>query len=81
MALVYGFGGMRDGNSHLSFRPRLPRRMNRLCFKVRMNGSLLVVDIRRENVSYRLESGPGVTIVHNDEALDLEVGSPVRRPL
>jgi alpha,alpha-trehalose phosphorylase len=81
MALVYGFAGMRDRNEHLSFQPRLPQRMNRLCFKVRLGGSLLEVDITRRHVSYRLESGPGMTIVHNDEALDVEAGSPVRRSL
>ena len=35
MALVHGFGGMRDRDEQLAFHPRLPERMTRLAFKVR----------------------------------------------
>lgn len=81
MALVNGFGGMRDRNGWLSFRPRLPRRMNRLCFKVQVKDSTLRVDITRDGAEYRLESGDQLTIGHDGETLVLKRGEPVRRPL
>lgn len=81
MALVYGFGGMRDWNGKLSFRPRLPGRMSRLSFKVRLRGSMLEVDITADEATYRLESGDELTIVHNGASLLLQPDKPVSRPL
>ncbi|MBN1630954.1 MAG: glycoside hydrolase family 65 protein [Thermoleophilia bacterium] len=81
MALVNGFGGMRDRDGRLSFRPRLPRRISRLCFKVQVKGSTLKVDIGREGTTYQLESGDELAITHGDEAIVISPGQPVFRPL
>ncbi|MHB8870435.1 MAG: beta-phosphoglucomutase family hydrolase [Thermoleophilia bacterium] len=81
MALVYGFGGMRDRNGELSFRPRLPQRMSRLAFKVQLRGSTLEVDIAESGATYRFESDDELTIVHDGESLRLRAGAPVTRPL
>ncbi len=81
MALVYGFGGMRDRNGLLSFRPRLPERVDRLSFKVQLKGSTLSVSIAGAEATYRLESGDGLTFLHNGESLNLEAGTSVSRPL
>ncbi len=81
MALVYGFGGMRDRNGELSFRPRLPERMSRLSFKVHPRGATLGVDITAAGATYRLESEDELTIVHCGESLRLRSGTPVTRPL
>jgi len=81
MALVYGFGGMRDRNGELSFRPRLPERMSRLAFKVQLRGSTLEVDITAAGSTYRLESGDELTIAHHGESLRLQPDTPVSRPL
>jgi len=81
MALVYGFGGMRDRNGELSFRPRLPERMSRLSFKVQLRGATLEVDITAAGATYRLESGDELTIVHHGESLLLRPDTPVSRPL
>ena len=74
MALVYGFGGMRDHEGQLSFRPRLPQRMKRLVFKVQVRGSVLRVDIDEQGASYLVESGERLTIAHEGEPLILEPG-------
>ncbi len=81
MALVYGFGGMRDRDGRLTFRPRLPERLDRLCFKVRLTGSILKVDIAEEGVVYRVESGGELSIAHGREVLRLLPGETVQRPL
>lgn len=81
MALVYGFGGMRDRNGELSFRPRLPGRMSRLSFKVHPRDSTLEVDINAAGATYTLESDGAITVDHCGEVLRLEPGVPVRRPL
>ena len=81
MALVYGFGGMRERDGHLSFRPRLPGRMTGLAFKVRSKDATLKVDVTGEGVTYTVDSGKGLTIVHDGESLRVEPGAEVRRPL
>lgn len=81
MALVYGFGGMRESNGRLSFRPRLPARMTRLSFKVRFRGSTLRVDVTSRSATYTVESGKGLTVVHGQESLRLDPGAEVQRPL
>jgi alpha,alpha-trehalose phosphorylase len=81
MALVHGFGGMRDHDGRLAFRPRLPRRISRLAFKVRVRDSVLGVAITEGAVAYRLESGEALEITHDGETLSVTAGAPVERPL
>ena len=77
MALVYGFGGMRNRDGCVSFRPRLPARISRLCFPLRLGGSVLEVDVTAGTVSYRVRSGGPLQIRHYDTVVDLEQGAPV----
>ncbi|NLE74557.1 MAG: beta-phosphoglucomutase family hydrolase [Actinobacteria bacterium] len=81
MALVNGFGGMRERNGVLSFRPRLPRRMKRLAFKVQYKKCTLAVDITERGAEYALEAGDRMTIVHNGETLSLRRAHMLQRPL
>lgn len=81
MALVNGFGGMRERNGGLSFRPRLPRRITRLCFKVQVKDSTLKVDIGADGVTYLLESGEELAIEHDGDPLVLRPGAPIHRLL
>jgi alpha,alpha-trehalose phosphorylase len=80
MALVYGFGGMRDHDGRLSFRPRLPERWSRLCFRLTVRGQRIEVDVDREGTTYTLREGPGLAITHEGEELRLSPDSPVRLP-
>lgn len=75
-AIVAGFGGMRDSPSGLRFRPRLPPQLEGLSFGVRVRGSTLRVEISRTESTYRLQSGPAITIHHFDDELVLEPGHP-----
>ncbi|MGH2689766.1 MAG: glycoside hydrolase family 65 protein, partial [Actinomycetota bacterium] len=80
MALVYGFGGMRNRGDLVSFRPRLPARISRLCFPLRLRGSVLEIDIGPEDVTYRLRSGAPLQIRHEDTVVEVQEGTPVTIP-
>ncbi len=77
MVGVYGFAGMRDYHGKLSFRPRLPGRLVRLCFPLQVRGQVLEVDINNESATYLLKEGSGLTITHWEEEIHLSAGEPV----
>jgi alpha,alpha-trehalose phosphorylase len=63
MALVQGFGGVRDHAGRLSFEPRLPRRWERLAFQVRFCDRQIHVELTHERERFRLVEGEPVDIV------------------
>ena len=79
-ALVEGFGGMRARDGRLSFAPRLPSGIGRLCFRVRYRGSGVKVTTDGQTATYHLWSGPPLTVWHEDEPLELG-SEDVRRPV
>jgi alpha,alpha-trehalose phosphorylase len=83
LALVAGFGGMRDTNEHLLFRPQLPPGWRRLRFSVRPGPNRLHVDITPERVEYLLEGEEPVHFAHcsgnRREEITLEPGRKVAR--
>jgi alpha,alpha-trehalose phosphorylase len=80
LALVAGFGGLRDFDGELRFHPRLPEEWDRLRFRVEVRGQLVEVDMTPEATTYRLLEGRGILIEHFGEPLRLDAGEPVRRP-
>ena len=52
LALVAGFGGLRDHGGQLSFAPQLPPGWQRLAFWVRWRGARVHVDIDADGVHY-----------------------------
>jgi alpha,alpha-trehalose phosphorylase len=81
LALVYGFGGMRDYGGQMSFQPRLPPDWQRLRFRLTVRGDFIHVDVRRNETTYTLHEGDGLTITHEGETLQLTPQSPkVTRP-
>ena len=81
LALVAGFGGLRDSDGEVRFHPRLPAEWERLRFRVQVRGQLVEVDMTHEATTYRLLEGSGLLIGHFGEALRLNQGEPVRRPV
>ncbi len=79
-ALVSGFGGMRDADGRLSFRPALPEGLDRLRFRVLRRGALLTVEVLPRSVTYSVTGGP-VDLVHDGEELHLDDGTAVERDL
>lgn len=57
MALAYGFGGMRDHGSELTFDPRLPSSWDSLTFRLRRRGSRTRVHLTRGAIEFTLEEG------------------------
>ena len=47
LALVCGFGGLRDHDGQLSFAPRLPPTISKLAFTIRWQGATLRVVVDR----------------------------------
>ncbi len=89
MALINGFGGLRDDEGILSLDPQLPDGISRLRFRLRWRDFRLTVDANHTDVTYTLRDGPGseLTIRHAGEDLELNSESPTtlavrpRKPL
>ena len=77
MALVMGFGGLRDHGGRLSFAPRLPAQLPRLSFRLRWRDSSLRVTVTPAEATYEVD-GPPVEISHHGETLTVG-GEPVTR--
>lgn len=72
IALVMGFGGMRDHDGELSFGPRLPLHLRRLSFRLRWREVSLRVTITRDSVTY--EADGDVTFRHEGKEVQVRAG-------
>jgi alpha,alpha-trehalose phosphorylase len=81
IALVAGFGGMRDHDGDLLFRPRLPDGLTRLAFAVETRGARVRVALHEGAATYELVAGDALDVRHEDEVLALRPGTPTSRPL
>ncbi|GFG73019.1 glycoside hydrolase family 65 protein [Mycobacterium botniense] len=78
IALVAGFGGVRDDEGVLSLNPALPDGISDLRFRLRWHGFRLTVHVTHADVTYTLRDGPGgsLTIRHAGEDLTLSTDAP-----
>jgi alpha,alpha-trehalose phosphorylase len=81
LALVAGFGGLRDHDGEVRFRPRLPDGWQRLRFRVEVRGQVVEVDMEPGATTYRLLAGHALLVRHDDEVVRLMPGVPARRPV
>ncbi|MDQ4020020.1 MAG: family 65 glycosyl hydrolase [Actinomycetota bacterium] len=81
LAVVAGFGGMRDHGETLAFAPRLPSRLTRLAFGLVYRGRRLRVELRADAARYELLEGDALELVHDGESLTVKPGHPETRPL
>ena len=83
MALVNGFGGLRDDEGVLSLDPQLPDSFARLCFRLMWQGYRVTVSVTHEEVTYTLRDGPDgeLKIRHAGEDLTLSTSEPTTLPL
>jgi trehalose/maltose hydrolase-like predicted phosphorylase len=79
MALVNGFGGLRDDEGILSLDPQLPDSFARLCFRLNWQEYRLTVSVTHQDVTYTLRDGPDgeLKIRHAGEDLVLSSNGPV----
>jgi alpha,alpha-trehalose phosphorylase len=82
MVLTYGFGGLRDYDGTLSFRPhRAPESQSSLQFPLTYRGRILDVDIGPESTTYSMREGEELVIRHEDEVITLTRAKPaITRP-
>ena len=82
MALVMGFGGMRQHNGDFSFNPRLPSGLSRLAFNVTILGRRLHVEVYPEEATYVLatESDP-FQLTHHGETVTVTTGKTLTMPI
>jgi alpha,alpha-trehalose phosphorylase len=78
MALVFGFGGVRDFDGQLTIDPRLPRRYDRLEFSLRFHDRQIRVALSHDDERYTLEEGEALEVTIRGEAHLLVPGSPLR---
>ena len=81
IALVAGFGGLRERENTVGFAPRLPETLSRLAFTISLQGRRLHVELTPTQVSYRLREGEPLQIFHDEELLTVSVDQPLHRPL
>jgi alpha,alpha-trehalose phosphorylase len=72
IALIYGFGGLRDYGDCLKFLPRLPEGLTRLRFSLVHREVCLRVEVTTHSATYSLIHGKGsVRVEHYGEPLDV----------
>jgi len=81
IALVAGFGGMRDHGGALTFRPRLPEGLTRLAFHLAVGNRRVRVEIEDGQATYRVADGDPLELTHEGEIVTVRPGDPVVRPL
>ena len=74
-----GFGGMRDHDGALSFRPRLPGQLTRIAFGLLVGGRRLRVELAGQSATYLLVSGQELSVSHYSERLELRQAEPQTR--
>jgi alpha,alpha-trehalose phosphorylase len=77
MALVFGFGGVRDFDGQLTIDPRLPQRFRSLGFSLRFHDRQLHVRLSHDGESYSLQEGEPLEIVVRGERHLLTPDRPV----
>ncbi|BBZ27399.1 putative glycosyl hydrolase [Mycolicibacterium madagascariense] len=87
IALVAGFGGLRDDDGVPELDPQLPEEIVRLRFRLRWKGLRLIVDVTHDEVRYTVEYNgddtvdDALTIRHAGADLTLTVGHTRAVPL
>ena len=80
LALVAGFGGLRDSDGEVRFAPRLPAEWTGLRFRIEVRGQRIEVDMRPTATTYRLLEGAGLMIEHFGAPVRLRPGVPALLP-
>jgi alpha,alpha-trehalose phosphorylase len=82
IALVAGFGGMRDHDGVLMFAPRLPEGITRLSFTIRHRGQRLRVTTDAREATYVLfDHDSQVRLLHHGTEFTVRSGEPLTAPV
>ena len=80
-ALVYGFAGLRDYESRITFDPRLPVGWEGLTFPLTYQGSRFRVCLEQKQISFAHETGSTVTVHVRGTDIEVRPGSTAVVPL
>jgi alpha,alpha-trehalose phosphorylase len=81
IAVVAGFGGMRDHDGTLTFAPRLPARLARASFRLIYRGRYIEVAIAQRHATYHLHRGDPLEVTHHHEPITVSTERAVRRAI
>jgi alpha,alpha-trehalose phosphorylase len=81
MGIVYGFGGMRQIDGRLSFKPSLPAGWTSYSFSLTFQNRLIRMRVAGDGVTYTLLEGEPLSISHHHEGITLTTESAVLRSL
>jgi alpha,alpha-trehalose phosphorylase len=79
VALVAGFGGLRQTDKGVFFAPRLPAGWTKLSFGLLLRGGALRVEVRPDTVTYTYAGEEPLEIHHGETPLRLEPGKSVEQ--
>ncbi|HVM01523.1 MAG TPA: glycosyl hydrolase family 65 protein [Acidimicrobiales bacterium] len=77
MAIVFGFGGVRDHGGQLAIDPRLPSRWESVAFSLRFQDRQLRVHLGHARECYRIDEGEPLDVRIRGRRHRLAVGSPL----
>jgi alpha,alpha-trehalose phosphorylase len=77
LALIFGFGGVRDYDGSLSFDPKLPVTWDTLSFALRFQDRQLRVELSHREERYVLDEGDPLVVTIRGDQHDLTTATPV----
>ena len=78
MALVFGFGGVRDFDGQLTIDPRLPARFRSLAFSLRFHDRQLRIRLDHDEEHYLLDDGAPIDVTIRGRPHRLTAGNTLR---
>jgi alpha,alpha-trehalose phosphorylase len=81
IAVVAGFGGLRQQFDTLSWAPKLPAGITRLVMHLTFRNRRLRVEVTSTEATYRLLDGPQLSLSHYGDEITLTPDGPVSRPI
>src|SRR3954453_24095532 len=78
MAVVAGFGGLRDHNGGLELAPRLPPGLKRICFRINYRPKLLRVDIGPDEAHCAIADGKALESTPQGQPVPVEHDTELR---
>ncbi|HEU5290865.1 MAG TPA: glycoside hydrolase family 65 protein [Cyclobacteriaceae bacterium] len=71
MSIVKGFGGMKIVNNELHFTPFIPKQWKSYSFRIEFRKRVLKIEVSKESVKAKLESGESLKIYVSGKLIDL----------
>ncbi len=77
MALVFGYGGVRNFDAHLAIDPHLPEHVERLAFSLRFHDRQIRVTLTHRSERYLLDEGDAIEVTIHGKPYRLDPGVPL----